>query len=144
MKKTYAKNSQVYALTLIFISKIFILETHSLRVQSTIIIFSYGTEICPLLVQLIGHVSALIGYIEMKISHHTCSFEFANIFVMAYSRKIVFKCIKLLKKFLKNVYLLRKMQTILNVKTVNSRKQIFCQECESTLFVKTNLHKMQF
>ena len=36
------------------------------------------------------------------------------------------------------------MQTILNVKTVNSRKQIFCQECEGTLFVKTNLNKMQF
>ena len=28
-------------------------------------IFSYGTEICPPLVQLIGHVSALTGYIEM-------------------------------------------------------------------------------
>ena len=32
------------------------------------------------------------------------------------------------------------MQTILNVKTLNSRKQIFCPECESTLFVKI-VHK---
>ena len=41
-----------------------------------IIIFSRGAEISPPLVQLIGHVSALIWYIEMQISHHTCSFEF--------------------------------------------------------------------
>ena len=44
---------------------------------SPIIFFSYGVEIFPhSLVQLIAHVSALIGYIEMQISHHTCSFEF--------------------------------------------------------------------
>ena len=29
------------------------------------IIFSYGAEICPPLVQLIAHVSALIRYTEM-------------------------------------------------------------------------------
>ena len=33
------------------------------------------------------------------------------------------------------------MQLILNVKTLNSRKQIFCPECESTSFVKINLRK---
>ena len=42
---------------------------------SPIIFSSYGAEICPPLVQLIGHVSALIGYIEMQISHHTRNFE---------------------------------------------------------------------
>ena len=36
------------------------------------------------------------------------------------------------------------MQTILNVKTLNLQKQIFCQECESTSFVKINLREMQF
>ena len=36
------------------------------------------------------------------------------------------------------------MQTIVNVKTLNLRKQFFCQECESASFVKTNLNKMQF
>ena len=36
------------------------------------------------------------------------------------------------------------MQTILNVKTLNLRKQIFSQKSESTSFVKINLHKMQF
>ena len=34
------------------------------------------------------------------------------------------------------------MQTILNVKTLNLRKQIFCPECESTSFVKINLRKI--
>ena len=29
----------------------------------------------------------------------------------------------------------------MNVKTLNSRKQIFCPECESTSFVKINLRK---
>ena len=33
------------------------------------------------------------------------------------------------------------MQTILNVKTLNSRKQIFCPECEISSFIKINLHK---
>ena len=41
----------------------------------------------------------------------------------------------------KNIYSLRKMQTVLNVKTLNSRKQVFCPEYESTLFVKINLDK---
>ena len=34
------------------------------------------------------------------------------------------------------------MQTILNVNTLNSRKEIFCPECESTSFVKINLRKI--
>ena len=34
------------------------------------------------------------------------------------------------------------MQKILNVKTLNSQKQIFCPECESTSFVKVNLRKI--
>ena len=29
-----------------------------------------------------------------------------------------------------------------NVKTLNLQKQIFCPECESTSFVKINLHKI--
>ena len=52
---------------------------------------------------------------------------------MAYSRKLIFKWPKsigeVLKKFKfwkslnqKNIYLLQKMQTIVNVKTLNSRK----------------------
>ena len=61
--------SNIHALTLIFIRKIFskkIHQTHSLRVYPLpIIVFSYGAEMCPHLVQLIGHVSALIGYIEI-------------------------------------------------------------------------------
>ena len=36
------------------------------------------------------------------------------------------------------------MQTILNGKTLNSRKKIFCQECESTSVVKISLRKIQF
>ena len=39
----------------------------------------------------------------------------------------------------KIIYLLRKMQTIVNVKTLNLRKQNFCPERKSTLFVKINL-----
>ena len=56
--------SSVHALTLIFIKKIFILQTHSPRVfiSAPIIIFSYGAEI---FLHLIGHVCALIVYIEM-------------------------------------------------------------------------------
>ena len=34
------------------------------------------------------------------------------------------------------------MQTTSNVKTLNSRKQIFCPESESTSFVKINLRKI--
>ena len=34
------------------------------------------------------------------------------------------------------------MQAILNVKTLNSRKEIFYSECESTLFVKINLRQI--
>ena len=34
------------------------------------------------------------------------------------------------------------MQKILNVKTLNSRKQIFCPECESNSFEKINLRKI--
>ena len=41
-----------------------------------ITISSYGAEICLPLAQLIGHISDLIEYIEMSVSHHTCSFEF--------------------------------------------------------------------
>ena len=41
-----------------------------------ITISSYGVEICLPLAQLIGHVSDLIGYIEMSVSHHTCSLSF--------------------------------------------------------------------
>ena len=41
------------------------------------LIFSYGVEMfLHPLVELIGHLSVLIGYIEMYISHHICSFEF--------------------------------------------------------------------
>ena len=51
---------------MIFIKKIFILQNHSHRVPSpTTCNFSYGAEICPPLVQMIGHVSILIAYIEM-------------------------------------------------------------------------------
>ena len=51
--------------------------------------------------------------------------------------------VKVLKVFnQKNIYLLRNMQKILNVKTLNLRKQNFCPECESTLFVKINLSKI--
>ena len=34
------------------------------------------------------------------------------------------------------------MQKIFNVKTLNSRKQIFCPECESNSFEKLNLRKI--
>ena len=34
------------------------------------------------------------------------------------------------------------MKTILNVETMNLRKEIFCPECESTSFVKINLRKV--
>ena len=49
--------SSVHALTLIFIRKIFILQTYSLGVfiPPPTILFCYGAEICPALVQLIGH-----------------------------------------------------------------------------------------
>ena len=51
--------------------------------------------------------------------------------------------VKVLKVFnQKNIYLLRNMQKILNVETLNLRKQNFCPECESTLFVKINLSKI--
>ena len=50
--------SSVHALTLIFIKKIFIFQTHSFRVWYTTNNFSYTAQICPPLVQLIGHVSA--------------------------------------------------------------------------------------
>ena len=43
----------------------------------------------------------------------------------------------------KNIYLLRKMQTILNIKTLNSRKNSFCPDCESTSFVKINIRKFK-
>ena len=57
--------SSVRAYTLIFIRRIFTIQAHNLRVYSrTNNIFFYGVEIFrhPL-VQLIGHVSSLIGYI---------------------------------------------------------------------------------
>ena len=51
--------------------------------------------------------------------------------------------VKVLKVFSqKKIYLLRKMQKILNVTTQNLRKQIFCPEYESTLIVKINLSKI--
>ena len=51
--------------------------------------------------------------------------------------------VKVLKVFnQKSIYLLRKMQKLLNVTTSNLRKQIFCPEYESTLFVKINLSKI--
>ena len=51
--------------------------------------------------------------------------------------------VKVLKVFnQKKIYLLRKMQKILNVTTLNLRKQICCPEYESTLFVKINLSKI--
>ena len=34
------------------------------------------------------------------------------------------------------------MQTILNVKALTSREQVFCPECESTSFVKINPRKI--
>ena len=34
------------------------------------------------------------------------------------------------------------MQTILNVKALNSRKEIFCPESESTSFIKKHLPKI--
>ena len=50
-ENTCEKFSGVHALTLLFIRKIY---------------FSYGVEIFPHpLVQLIGHIRALLGYIEM-------------------------------------------------------------------------------
>ena len=42
----------------------------------------------------------------------------------------------------KNTDLLRKIQTVLNGKTLNSRKQIFCPEYTNTSLVKINLHKI--
>ena len=56
--------SSVHALTLIFIRK-FSKPIACVFSVPPIIIFSYGAEICPPLVQLIGHIGALIGYIEM-------------------------------------------------------------------------------
>ena len=57
----------VHALTLITIRKIFILQPIvSVFSPPPIIIFSYGVEIFPHpLIQLTGHVSAIIGYTEM-------------------------------------------------------------------------------
>ena len=128
-----------------------------------IITFSYDAEIFPHpLVQLTGHISALIGYTEMEISHHICSFEFfesqheklkkrfANIFVLIHTLEYwslygpkVLEELKFWRPFnQKIIYLLRNMQKILNVKTLNLRKRIFCLECESTLFVKINLSKI--
>ena len=117
--------------------------------------FSYGAEIfLHSLVQLTGHICALLGYTEMQISHHLRSFEFfesqhgklkyefANIFVMVIWSKSI-GGVKVLKVFnQKSIYLLRKMQKLLNVTTLNLRKHIFCPEYESTLFVKINLSKI--
>ena len=63
-----------------------------------------------------------------------------------YGRKVLQK-LKLKLKFwrsfnLKNIHLLRKMQTILNVQTLNWQKQIFCPECENPSFVKINQRKI--
>ena len=44
----------------------------------SIIVLSYGAEICPSLVQLIGHVSALIGDTEIY-THVVLSFFRVNI-----------------------------------------------------------------
>ena len=49
----------------------------SVFISAPIIIFPYGAKIFSHpLVQLTGHVSALIGYMETYISHHICIFEF--------------------------------------------------------------------
>ena len=66
-KKICEEFSSVHALTVIFIKKSsFFKPIVSMFSSTPIIIFSYGVEIFPHpLVQLIGRVSALIGYIEM-------------------------------------------------------------------------------
>ena len=72
MRKIYAKNFSIaHALTLIFIRKsLFSKPIASVFSPQQIIFFFYGAETCPPLVQLIGHVSALIGYIEMFFITH--------------------------------------------------------------------------
>ena len=67
MKKIYAKNFQVLMYWHSSLSKKYSFSKSLASVFSPppIIVFSYGAEICPLLVQLIGHVIALIGYTEM-------------------------------------------------------------------------------
>ena len=66
IKKTYAKNFQVRmhwhwssSEKCSFFKLIAFLFS-----PLPIVIFSYDAEICPPLVQLIGHVTAFIGYIE--------------------------------------------------------------------------------
>ena len=63
-KKIYAKNSQVYMHWHWSSSKksSFYKPTAPVFISAPIIIFSYGAEIFP---HLIGHVCALIVYIEM-------------------------------------------------------------------------------
>ena len=70
----------------------------------------------------------------------------ADIYIYIYGPKVLEK-LKIKLKFWmsfnqKNIYLIRKMQTILNFKALNSRKQIFCSESGSTSFVKINLRKI--
>ena len=61
---------------------------------------------------------------------------------MAYSRKLIFNCYKSIGEVFKLIELDKYL--FISIKTLNSRKQIFRQECESILFVKINLRKMQF
>ena len=67
-KKIYAKISQVYVHWHWSSSEksLFSKPIASVFIPGPVLIFSYGVEIFPHpLVQLIGHVSALIEYIEM-------------------------------------------------------------------------------
>ena len=54
---------------------------------------------------------------------------------MAYSQKLIFRCSKSIEEVFKD--------KVLALKLWNLRKQIFCSECESTSFVKTNLRKLK-
>ena len=67
MKKIYAKNFQVYMHWHWSSSEKFSFSKPiaSMFCALSMIAFSYGAEICPPLVQVIGHVSAFNRYIEM-------------------------------------------------------------------------------
>ena len=79
LKKIYAKNSQEYTHWHWSSSEKFSFSQpiNSAFSPPPIITFPYGAEIfLHPLVQLIDHISAFIGYIEMQTSHHVCGFEF--------------------------------------------------------------------
>ena len=67
-----------------------------------------------------------------------------NIFVMAYSRKVIFNYWESLNKNKVLKIIRPEKYLFISIKTLNSRKQIFRQECESTSFVKIILRKMRF